>query len=88
MSLFIGADPNHLGRPVDHLKGQIDEVRLSRVARYSKARFKPKKRFEDDKETLLLLHFDRDLGPYVLDHSSKKAHARRLGNARCIGKDY
>lgn len=85
--LCIGADPNSRGRPVDPLTGKIDEVRLSGMARYSKA-FTPLKRFQSDEATILLFHFDKDLGPFVLDHSKNHAHARRIGAARCVGAGY
>ncbi|MDF1661774.1 MAG: LamG domain-containing protein, partial [Planctomycetota bacterium] len=86
-ALCIGADPNSKGQAVDPLTGKIDEVRLSNGARYSAA-FKPKKRFAPDEQTALLFHFDKDLGPFVLDHSGNKAHARRRGKPRCVGAGY
>jgi hypothetical protein len=86
--LYIGADPNKYGQPVDFLPGQIDEVRLSNTPRYTGKEFTVSKRFESDDKTLLLLHFDRDLGPYVIDHSAKKNHGQRLGSARCVGQSH
>lgn len=86
-ALCLGADPNSKGRAVDPLTGKIDEVRLSRGARYS-GPFKPLKRFSPDMQTVLLFHFDKDLGPFVLDHSGNKAHARRRGKPRCVGAGY
>ena len=74
LSLIIGADPNHAGQPSRAFSGGIDEVRLSKVARYTES-FEPQKRFEPDDDTTLLLHMDRTLGPFVLDHSPSAATA-------------
>ncbi len=41
-------------------EAEIDELRISRVRRYS-ASFRPKKRFEPDAQTLALFHFDGSL---------------------------
>ena len=79
---LVGADPNRNGNPVDELRGQIDAVRLSTVARYTKA-FEPARRFEPDERTALLLHLDRDIGPATPDASRNRAHGTRVGNAWC-----
>ncbi len=81
LPLFIGADPNGNGNPVNHLNGWIDEVRLSTGARY-RADFEPRSRSKPDAATLLLFHFDHDLGPFALDHSGSAAHSVRMGNAQ------
>ncbi|MAG30482.1 MAG: hypothetical protein CL908_06250, partial [Deltaproteobacteria bacterium] len=80
--LLIGADPNRNGDPVDGLVGQIDEVRLSKGVRYT-SDFRPGRRHSADPNTLLLLHFDRDYGPFLRDGGPRAAHADRVGNAYC-----
>ncbi len=80
--LYLGADPNRRGDPVNPLEGRIDEVRLSRGARYSGENFKPALHLEADETTLLLFRLDYDLGPFTPDYSSQAAHAHRVGDAR------
>ena len=74
LPLFIGADPDGAGQPSRPYSGRIDEFRLSKTARYS-GDFVPEKRFEPDGDTVLLIHMDQSVGPFVLDHSSSAAHA-------------
>jgi len=76
--LYIGADPDARGRAMSHFDGLIDELRLSKTARYT-AEFDPARRHMPDAQTQLLLHFDRPLGPFLLDHSARAAHARIQG---------
>lgn len=66
LPLLVGADPDGGGVGMSFFDGMIDEVRLSRVARYSGERFKPERRFEDDAQTVVLLHGDREIGPWVI----------------------
>ncbi|MCC9658090.1 metallophosphoesterase [Rhodopirellula sp. JC737] len=68
LPLFIGADPDNAGQPTRPFLGKIDEVRLTTGATYT-VDFTPAKRFEPSEAARLLLHLDRNLGPYVLDHS-------------------
>ncbi|MCA8962257.1 MAG: LamG domain-containing protein, partial [Planctomycetes bacterium] len=84
LPLYVGADPNRRGEPVDTLLGRIDEVRLSDTARYADDTFVPTPRHEPDARTLLLLHCDHDLGPFTIDHSPAGAHPMRLGQAKCL----
>jgi hypothetical protein len=83
LPLFIGADPNKGGAPGSFFEGAMDEVRLSRVARYAGPSFVPPRRHEADADTLLLLHLDSDFGPWTPDASPQKAHATRRGTAHC-----
>jgi hypothetical protein len=76
--LYVGADPDGTGRPADAFTGAVDEVRLSRVARYS-APFTPAKVFERDDATLLLLHFDVDEHGVFLDDSGNENHGWPVG---------
>lgn len=61
----------HIGRNVlaDEFAwgGLIDEVRISRVARYSQANFVPAVRVESDSDTIALWHFDEGAGTIAGD---------------------
>lgn len=70
--LFLGADPDTRGNPSRPFSGKIDEVRLSKTARYSRD-FVAAKRFAPDDDTVFLFHLDRAIGPFVLDHSDNAA---------------
>jgi hypothetical protein len=74
----VGADVDGRGQPLSFAKGLIDEVRLSRCARYEEP-FQPSKRFEKDGQTLLLLHFDKLLGDLTPDTSGYGHHGRVKG---------
>ena len=81
LPLLVGADVGGGGGPVDGLEGWIDEVRLSRGARYD-ADFVPAERHVPDADTLLLLHFDAPVGPWAFDASPGRAHPILEGGAR------
>ncbi|MEM9646422.1 MAG: LamG domain-containing protein, partial [Planctomycetota bacterium] len=68
LPLYVGAEPDGKGMPSRHFVGQIDEVRLNTGAVYQDE-FQPERRLVPDSSTKLLLHFDRRLGPLLLDHS-------------------
>ncbi|WP_146535104.1 LamG-like jellyroll fold domain-containing protein [Rubripirellula reticaptiva] len=69
LPLYIGADTNENGSAVRGFLGKINEVRITEGAAYE-ADFTPEKRHEVTPATRLLMHLDRTLGPFVLDHSS------------------
>lgn len=80
--LVVGADVSADGASNSHFEGALDEVRVSRRARYGAAeRFTPLRRFASDADTVLLLHFDDDVGPWAPDASDARAHAERRGDA-------
>ncbi|MCA8965619.1 MAG: metallophosphoesterase [Planctomycetes bacterium] len=83
LPLYIGADPRGDGTPTSFVTGSIDEVRLSKTARYAGESFQPTPRHQPDADTVLLLHLDEDFGPWSPDASAEKAHARRRGSAHC-----
>lgn len=83
LSLFVGADPNQGGAPISWFAGRIDEVRISKVARYQGDSFAPAARHADDQDTVLLLHLDADFGPWSPDTSAQRAHPQRRGTAHC-----
>jgi len=71
-STLIGAEPDGATRR-NHWQGLIDEVRISRTARYTED-FTPPKRFETDKNTLALYHFDEVQGAKLTDSSGNNHH--------------
>jgi hypothetical protein len=77
---MIGADVTKEGNPESFFPGRIDEIRISKVARYSAA-FTPERRFEPDPDTILLLHMDGSVGPWAYDSSGRGVHAKRVGHA-------
>ncbi len=81
---FVGADVDGRGRPTSTFNGLIDEVRISKNARYEGETFEPERRFEPDDETLLLLHLDAALGPIAPDHSAGGRHALRVGEVKYV----
>jgi hypothetical protein len=82
LPLIVGGDVGADGSANSQLRGFVDEVRISRGARYtSGAAFAPSRRCESDADTALLLHMDSDAGPWSLDASPRRAHATRLGDA-------
>lgn len=65
--------------------GYIDEVRISRVARYDVAKdgFTPRNRFKKDLETIALWHFDEPSGTRKFSDTSGHAHhLAGIGGAR------
>jgi hypothetical protein len=81
-SLLVGVGRDAQGRFVDAFAGALDDVRLSRSARYA-ADFAPTPRPQPDADTALLLPCDADFGPWTADRSGGERHARRLGAAHC-----
>lgn len=58
--------------------GRIDEVRVSKSARYEKA-FTPAQHFQPDKDTLALYHFDEGAGNELKDSSGNGHHGKIVG---------
>ncbi len=63
LPLIVGGDVLRDGAATSTLNGDIDEVRLSRGARYAADGFKPVRRHVPDEQTVLLLSMDGALGP-------------------------
>jgi hypothetical protein len=61
-----------------YFQGEIDELRVSNSARYSRD-FTPASRFEPDHETLALYHFDEGSGDKLTDFSSHGHYGRIVG---------
>tara|TARA_R110000782_G_scaffold103991_19_gene191645 strand:+ start:3510 stop:5453 length:1944 start_codon:yes stop_codon:yes gene_type:complete len=79
LPLLIGADVNPSAEAVSFFTGEIDEVRLSSVARYE-SDFTPARSFAPDAQTLILLHFDEDLGIVFPDRSGNGSHGWAVGS--------
>ncbi len=78
LPLYLGADPDHSGRPSRAFTGWIDEVRLSQGAVYT-TNFNPSRRFEAGENTVLLFHSDRLVGGQLPDRSRSHAHGTPAG---------
>ena len=83
LPLLIGADTSRSGAPMSHFSGRIDDVRLSKVARYRTEGFTPPQRHTNDADTVLLIPCDTSFGPWTVDLSPNAAHPTRLGSAHC-----
>ncbi len=79
---FITIGNRYKGPPI---KGSIDEVRFSNIARYSED-FTPTDHFENDKNTLALYHFDEGTGD-VLKDASGNGHDGKIVGAKWIKVD-
>jgi hypothetical protein len=74
LPLMIGADVDRNGAAVSHFHGAIDEVRLSKRARYTGDRFAPQRRLEPDADTLLLLHMDGTVATWLYNAAPEGRH--------------
>ena len=66
---FLAAHPDAVGENMAwHFKGKIDEVRISKIARYDRD-FTPPLRHAKDADTIALYHFDQGSGDILKDSS-------------------
>lgn len=82
LPLVIGADVDERGQPTSHFAGTIEAVRLSKAERYTGETFEPRAAWSSDADTVLLFDMDRKAGPWVIDESQARAHAKLVGKAR------
>ncbi len=75
LPMMIGANWEPGNRFWEHFAGVMDEVRISKIARYSKAKFTPEVRLRSDKDTLVLYHCDEGSGNTATDSSGNNRHA-------------
>ena len=78
----------HAGHFWGHFAGYIDEVRISKVARYdtTKRGFTPQRKFKNDAKTVALWHFDESRGRRVfLDTSGNAYHLMGKNGAETGG---
>lgn len=80
-SLLIGAQRHPVFAFREYFHGIVDEVRVSRTARYTNA-FQPAPRFEPDPDTMALYHFDEANGDLVYDASGNGHHGILVGARR------
>ncbi|MEM8910513.1 MAG: LamG-like jellyroll fold domain-containing protein [Planctomycetota bacterium] len=78
LPLYIGADPDVAGRATRSFAGRIDEVRLSRGVVYTDS-FDPSERLDVTDQTVLMMHLDRRVGPFTLDHSTSAVQKGVIG---------
>ncbi len=83
LPLYIGADPGKGGEATRPFDGKIDEVKISEGEVYQ-ANFTPQRKFSPTDDTIMLLHFDRQLGPFLLDHSSSAIRGTLGVNAELV----
>ena len=69
---IVGADPNGQNKPHQFFRGTIDEVRISKVARYQEDFTPSNDDFVPDAATLILYHFDEGEGELAKDASDNK----------------
>ena len=74
----LSADQAKSHEAISVFDGQIDEVRISTVARYD-SNFTPKRRFNSDEHTLALYHCDHGQGGELKDSSGKDHHGKIVG---------
>jgi serine/threonine protein kinase len=68
LPFFLGGNPNRDGSAVQHFNGVVEEVRISKSARYH-GDFTPTERLEVDDDTALLYRFDRNTTDVAVDAS-------------------
>ncbi|MCU0873818.1 MAG: SUMF1/EgtB/PvdO family nonheme iron enzyme, partial [Pirellulaceae bacterium] len=81
LSLLIGAQRHPVFAFREYFHGIVDEVRISRTARYT-GEFSPTPRFEPDPDTMALYHFDEADGDLVYDASGNGHHGILVGARR------
>jgi hypothetical protein len=92
-SLFVGARPNtafnthNFSFPSAFWNGAIDDVRVSRGARYTAA-FSSARRLTLDSSTVFLLPNDQRFGPFVPIAPAPKLQATVKGNPRLLSGPY
>lgn len=84
LPLVIGGDTSNSRQAVSHFSGWIDEVRLSRGARYTGEEAAPQVGGPADADTVLLHDFNERIGPWVPDRSESRAHATLHGEAALV----
>ncbi len=84
LPLFVGGNVLWDGSIELPFDGDIDELRISTVARYDGASFAPARHFDPDEETALLLHLDGDGAPFVRDASSHRRHGIGIDEVRYV----
>jgi hypothetical protein len=84
LPLIIGGDVTSRGGAMSFFHGQIDDLRLSSVARYKGDRFEPRRRLAADEQTLLLMNFDEKIAGWLFDDSPAERRFAPSGNAHLV----
>jgi hypothetical protein len=88
-SLYIGARPNgafnthNFSYPLIYWRGAVDDVRVSRGARYQ-GDFKPPAKLPRDASTMFVLANDQHFGPFVPVEANRTAHAEIKGTVSFV----
>lgn len=88
-SLYIGARPNgawnthNFSYPLLYWRGAVDDVRISRGARYS-GDFKPEAKLPRDNAAIFTLANDQHFGPFVPVDAARNAHAEIKGTVSFV----
>jgi hypothetical protein len=79
-SLYVGARPNgafnthNFSYPMIYWRGAVDDVRVSRIARYTR-NFRPEQALAADVSTVFAMSNDRQVGPFVPLEGAAQAQA-------------
>lgn len=84
LPLIIGGDVTAQGDATSLFSGEIDEVRLSRVARYSGESFSVAENGVADGDTALLLDMNEKIGSWFPDSSERRANAVANGTIELL----
>lgn len=87
LPMIIGADVTRRGEATSFLKGKIDGVRLSSVARYSGDAFNPQRRMAADAQTKVLYNMDGVLGPYLWGDGPERLAGKLVGKPALVPAD-
>ncbi len=79
LPLYLGADPGSDGNPTRPVSGVLNDVRLSKVARYTK-QFEPTAMLATDENTVLLFPLDRRVGPFFPGQGTDGVVGRAVGD--------
>ena len=80
LPLVVGGDVDSNGAATRFFSGEINDVRLSNVARYQGEEFTPPDRLKADDETVALLEFGLAYGRLHPDDSGNQAHGTATGD--------
>lgn len=83
LPLFIGADPDRLGKASSHFDGMVDEVRISLGAIYDEP-FEPARRLDVTDSTHVLYKFDQSVGPIFFENGPYSLHRQAEGGPRAV----
>jgi UDP-2,3-diacylglucosamine pyrophosphatase LpxH len=87
LPFMIGADVDAKGEATSFFEGLVDEIRVSKTARYLGPKVEIPARHVDDDDTLLLLRCDGGRGGVLPDFSRKGVHAALVGSATFVDPD-